>query len=122
MNIKELGNYELVNANNDDPILVGGPDYYTFLYVDKQANDFSANQLSITHQGDNMGDAKNYVRDIIDSYYGEVGNGCGRWWYIKDIELTLISKDGAPSYFYPAYSIKVLRFHDRNFPSTTPGE
>lgn len=120
MNIKELGNYQLINANTTNPVLVGTPEYYTFVYVDKQANNFANDQLPVNTQGDNNLAALEYAYTIIDEYWGEIGNESGAWWYVKDIEMSFLSKDGAPSNFYAAYVIKLFRVVDNNTPATSP--
>lgn len=120
MNIKDLGNYELVNNNKSNPILIGAPIFYNFSIQTKTAVDPSITRpmFSIATQLEMKDDLFNLIYDIADSV-GQTGNDCGFWWYITDIKSEYIIKSGVAGYFM-VLSATVIAVADNNIPATSP--
>lgn len=120
MNIKELGNYELVNGNADNPILIGTPTFYNFSIQSKSAVDPSLTRpmFDAAAQIEMNTDLKDLIYNIAGSL-GKSGDGCGYWWYITDVKSEYIIKSGVSGYFM-ILSATVIEFVDNNIPATSP--
>jgi hypothetical protein len=120
MNIKELGNYELVNENSDSPILIGTPTFYNFSIQTKSAFDPSLTIPMFTPgiQLEMKGDLLLLIADAADEA-GQFGDGCGAWWYITDIKSEYINKIGVAGYFM-VLSATVISVYDNNIPAHSP--
>lgn len=120
MNIKELSNYELVNDNNDSPILTGTPTFYNFSIQTKSAVDPASTRpmFPVVTQLEMKDDLLSLIYDAAEAL-GEVGNGCGAWWYITDVKSEYIIKSGVSGYFM-VLSATVISVGDNNFPATSP--
>ena len=120
MNIKELGNYELVNGNTDNPVLVGTPKFYNFSAQLKDAADPNGTApmispaLQLTLKNSLLG----LIADAADEA-GQFGDGCGAWWYITDIKSEYIIKATTVNY-YLVLSATVIVVEDINIPATSP--
>jgi hypothetical protein len=120
MNIKDLGNYELVNGNTDNPVLIGTPTFYNFSIQTKAAVDPSATQpmFSVATQIEMKEDLFNLIYDAAQSV-GQADPRCGAWWYITDIKSEYIIKSGVSGYFM-VLSATVIAVTDNNIPATSP--
>jgi hypothetical protein len=120
MNIKDLGNYELVNGNTDSPILIGTPTFYNFSIQTKGAfNPTSTRPMfDIETQVEMKGDLSTLIYDTAVEL-NQADDGCGHWWYITDIKSEYINKIGVAEYFM-VLSATVIVVRDRNFPSQSP--
>ena len=120
MNIKELGNYVLVNGNTDSPILIGTPSFLNISIQSKVAVDPSSTRpmFSAATQLEMNDDLKQLIYDTADSI-NQYGDGCGYWWYITDIKSEYILKATTTNYFL-VLSAKVIVVGDNNIPATSP--
>ena len=120
MNIKDLGNYELVNGNTDSPILIGTPEFYNFSIQTKTAVDPSGTQpmFSAATQIEIKGDLLTLIEDA-SIRLDQNGDGCGCWWYITDIKSEYINKIGVAAYFM-VLSATVIAVEDNNIPAASP--
>jgi hypothetical protein len=126
MNIKELGNYELVNNNTSNPVLIGTPTFYNFSVQTRDANSAITNDpvFDIADQIEVNGKLKDIIYAAADSL-DQVDSKCGYWWYISDIKSEYIAKTGTVSVedgflYYLVLSATVIVVADRNIPSTSP--
>jgi hypothetical protein len=118
MNIKDLANYQLVNDNNDNPILVGTPTRYTFTYTDATAYDIDG--PSAEEQVNLINDSLSFVQNnIINDIFGEFGDGVGVWWYLEKYDINFVNITGTND-VYLRYNIYLFKVEDINFPSTSP--
>jgi hypothetical protein len=123
MNIKDLGNYQMITDNTDSPILIGTPQPYTFSWSTTLAYQTATEFPNAEDQVSMLDQALAFVQlDIIDGVYGEYDPGCGVWWYLKgyDIEFVPRISDGNSLGQYWIYKIHVFRVEDRNIPATSP--
>jgi hypothetical protein len=120
MNIKELGNYKVVNDNNDSPILVGTPNFFNFSIQSKVAVDPAVTRpmFDAATQIEMKEDLLGLIYDAAETF-GEVGDGCGSWWYLTEIKSEYINKIGVSDYFL-VLSANVIVVSDDNFPATSP--
>ena len=120
MNIKELGNYELVNANTDNPILIGTPIIRNFSVQSKTSVDPSLTtpMFGPEEQVEVIDDLKTLIEDTALAL-SQHGDGCGAWWYITDIKSEYINKIGVATYFL-VVSATVISVYDNNIPATSP--
>lgn len=126
MNIKELGNYELVNENTDNPVLIGTPRFYNFSVQTKGANSAITNYpvFNVEEQLDVNDSLRNLIYAASD-FAGQSGNGCGYWWYITDVKSEYITERPTVSIeegflYYLVISATVVVVQDANFPATSP--
>jgi hypothetical protein len=120
MNIKDLGNYELVNGNTDSPILIGTPTFYNFSIQTKTAVDPTStrpmfNAATQVEMKDNLLTLLEDASIALD----QNGDGCGFWWYITDIKSEYINKIGVTGYFM-VLSATVIAVEDNNIPAVSP--
>ena len=120
MNIKELGNYVLVNGNADNPILIGTPSFLNISIQSKVAVDPSSTRpmFSAATQLEMNDDLKQLIYDTADSI-NQYGDGCGYWWYITDVKSEYIIKSGVSGYFL-VISATIITVADNNIPATSP--
>lgn len=126
MNIKELGNYELVNENTDNPVLIGTPTFYNFSMRTRDANSAITND-PIFNVEDQL-DVNDRLRDLIyeaSDFAGQSGDGCGYWWYITDIKSEYIPATQTVSVedgflYFLVLSATVISVQDKNIPATSP--
>lgn len=121
MNIKELGNYQLINDNLDNPILIGTPERFTFTYTDSTS--YTNEELSANTQSSMLQSALSFVQfDVIDGLYNEYGSSTGVWWYLEKYDIDYAIKyDGAnPSGYVCIYKVYVFRVYDNNIPAQSP--
>jgi hypothetical protein len=120
MNIKDLGNYELVNANTESPVLIGTPTFYNFSIQTKTAIDPTSTRpiFSTATQLEMKDDLLQLIADAA-AELGQDGDGCGYWWYITDIKSEYINKIGVGGYFM-VLSATVIAVADNNIPATSP--
>jgi hypothetical protein len=120
MNIKDFSKYQLVNGNNDNPVLVSNPRYYNFSIQSKGAID----PTLVSPMFDSE-DQLQVNADLIDLIYNiatfaeQADSGCGYWWYITDIKSQYINKIGAAGYFM-VLSATVIAVEDNNIPAASP--
>ena len=120
MNIKDLGNYELVNGNTDNPVLIGTPTFYNFSIQTKGAvNPTSIRPMfDAANQVEMKSDLFNLIYDAAQSV-GQADPKCGAWWYITDIKSEYINKIGVAEYFM-VLSATVIAVTDKNIPARSP--
>ena len=120
MNIKELGNYQLVNNNTDIPILIGTPSFYNFSIQSKGAVDPTSTRpmFEAADQIEMQGDLLQLIYNAALSI-DEANPGCGVWWYITDIKSEYINKIGVTGYFM-VLSATVIAVEDNNIPAVSP--
>jgi hypothetical protein len=120
MNIKDLGNYELVNGNTDSPILIGTPTFYNFSIQTKTAVDPTSTRPMFT-VGVQLEMKDNLLSLIADASIAldQNGDGCGAWWYITDVKSEYIIKSGVSGYFM-VLSATVIAVEDNNIPAASP--
>lgn len=120
MNIKELSNYKVVNDNNDSPIIVGTPNFFNFSIQSKVAVDPSLTRpmFDAAIQIEMKDDLITLIQDAANSL-GELGDGCGSWWYLNEIKSEYINKIGVSGYFL-VLSANVIVVSDDNNPATSP--
>lgn len=121
MNIKELGNYQLINDNLDAPVLIGTPERFTFTYTD--STPYNNDDLSANVQSSMLQSALSFVQfDVIDGLYNEYGSSTGVWWYLEKYDIDYAIKyDGAnPKGYVCIYKVYVFRVYDNNIPAQSP--
>ena len=126
MNIKELGNYELVNDNNDNPVLIGTPTFYNFSVQTRGSNSAITNYP--VFNAEEQLDVNDSLRNLIYAasvFAGQSGNGCGYWWYITDVKSEYITERPVVTVedgflYFLVLSATVIVVADRNIPSTSP--
>jgi hypothetical protein len=120
MNIKDLGNYELVNGNTDSPILIGTPKFYNFSIQTKTAVDPTSTRpmFDAATQVEMKDDLLTLLEDASIAL-DQNGDGCGYWWYIIDVKSEYIIKSGVAGYFM-VLSATVISVGDNNIPATSP--
>lgn len=126
MNIKELGNYELVNNNTDNPVLIGTPTFYNFSVQTRDPNSAITNNpvFSVADQLELNGILKETIYAAAEAME-QVDRGCGHWWYISDIKSEYIPATQTVSVedgflYFLVLSATVIVVADRNIPSTSP--
>lgn len=123
MNIKDLGNYQMITNNTDSPILVGTPTFYTFVWSSGENYDPSLDFPNSGTQSSMLQSALSFVQfDVINDIYNEYDPGAGAWWYLKgfDVEFVPKSSSGSSTAAYWMYKVHVFRVADMNFPATSP--
>lgn len=121
MNIKELGNYQLINDNLDAPVLIGTPERLTFTYTDSVP--YSNIELTAGTQSSMIQSALSFVQfKVIDEFYNEYGTGAGVWWYLEkyDIDYAIKYEGANPQGYVCIYKVYVFRVYDNNIPATSP--
>jgi hypothetical protein len=121
MNIKDLGNYQMITNNTDSPILVGTPQFFTFTWTDSAP--YSNEELTANLQASLLQSALGFVQfDVIDGLYNEYEPGAGAWWYLKsyDIDYAIKYSGANPIGYVCIYKIHVFRVADENIPATSP--
>jgi hypothetical protein len=120
MNIKDLGNYELVNGNTDSPILIGTPTFYNFSIQTKTAVDPTSTRpmFDAATQVEMKDDLLTLLEDASIAL-DQNGDGCGYWWYITDVKSEYIIKSGVAGYFM-VLSATVIAVEDNNIPAASP--
>ena len=126
MNIKELGNYELVNNNTDNPVLIGTPTFYNFSVQTRDPSSAITNNpvFSVADQLELNGILKDTIYAAAESME-QVDSRCGYWWYISDIKSEYIPATQTVSVedgflYFLVLSATVIVVADRNIPSTSP--
>lgn len=126
MNIKDLGNYQQINQNQDSPILVSPPQFYTYAWSDGVNYNPTDDTFPMAdNQVFMLEDALAFVvEEIIQKIYNENGTGCGAWWYLKgyDIEFVPQISEAASASAYWMYKLHVIRVSDANVPATSPSD
>lgn len=123
MNIKDLGNYQMITENTDSPVLIGEPQPYTFSWSTRLAYDTADEFPEALDQVNMIQQALAFVKlDVIESVYNEYSTGCGAWWYLKGYDVEFVPKisEGNSTGQYWIYKIHLFRVEDRNFPSQSP--
>jgi hypothetical protein len=121
MNIKDLKNYQMITNNTDSPILVGTPQFFTFVWSSGDA--FAPYEPNAGYQSGMLQSALSFVQfDVIDSLYNEYEPGSGAWWYLKgyDVEFVPKSTSGSSTTAYWMYKVHIFRVADENIPATSP--
>jgi hypothetical protein len=125
MNIKELGNYELVNGNTDSPILVGTPTFYNFSVQTRDSSSAITNNpvFSPADQLELNAMLKGTIYAAAEELE-QVDSRCGYWWYISDIKSEYIPASQTVSVedgflYFLVLSATVIAVQDRNNPSPT---
>ena len=124
MNIKDLGNYQQINENEDSPILVSPPQFFTYAWSNGVA--YNPNSDLFPMPGDQVSmleDALAFVvGEIIHKIYQENKTGCEVWWYLKgyDIEFAPYINDAGSTSTYWMYKLHVIRVTDTNSPAVSP--
>ena len=126
MNIKDLGNYELVNGNTSNPVLIGTPTFYNFSVQTRDPSSAITNNpvFSVADQLELNGMLKGTIYAAAEELE-QVDGRCGYWWYITDIKSEYIPATQAVSaedgyLYFLVLSATVISVQDKNIPSTSP--
>jgi hypothetical protein len=109
--IKDLGKYQLINNNFDEPISIGTPERLSFSF--SIPFEIAKDKPSAENQPNFIEALYSFIQnDIISSVYDELGDGVGVWWYLEDYDISFtlsVDKD----FYLMKYKINVFRVYKR---------